>query len=1275
MNPTTEKFGRVSKTYPAPAWAYRPAGLMTDAKPETLYGQGALGVAMDMFTNSAARMGWGTPSLTEGTEYNLVRLSYDYWLLITLYRNHWITRKIVDGPAQDMVRAWPKLTSDIPPDDLTRFDRAIQRTGTKQRMLQALKWGRLFGGAGALIVIDGHEKILDEPLDLDEVKPGSYRGLIPFDRWVGVSPEAGLCSDITRPMDFNLPEMYRVTDVDGHAFRVHSSRILRFCGPEVPRPEYDAQQWWGISVVEPAYEEIRKRDNMSWTIMSLTFRASILGLTIPDLAPLMSGVGASAKIAQDFYTRMNTINEMMSNQGLILMGKDSALHHTAASFPGVSDIYQQFQLDIAGASGYTVSRLFGRTITGLAQTNDADERLYEERIQQDQESDLRPQHDKLFEVIAMSEWGEAPDDLGYTYPSIRVMTEEEKADLAQKSSAVVISAFDGGLINKVQALRELKQTSDVTGIFTNITDKDIEAAQKEMEQAKQMKELMGAAGLVGIGGEGEAGEEPEGGPEGGGEPHGESRGEEAVTEANASPEGMLKRAAKQKAADDLRTPSGETFRDLFEEAMDAAFRESEHPRDEGGKFVTVYHGTSRKNAESILRRGIEPNRKANHEETQRGMTYVTPDFPVAQHFAELYHHDPVIVRARVPEAFFRKMKKDPYLVQPIGANKALPQGYANKGAIPKEFIEGYAEKVPHTTAMRRHSKTGFHHRNYWSAFGKTPTERSKAPGSEEYGKTARAKDAIIAYEYVFQGIPVAVEYPAGVRRVLRNPAGEVVYDRLMQFDYGEIPNTVGRDGDAIDVIVGNDDQASHVYVVDMIDLGPDVEAREDEDKVCIGFSTPEEARAAFLTMYPESFFGGMADFAVEDFCTNWLSETGAASDAQFRESEHPRKASGPEAGQFTKKGSGGGGSSPKSGSGKSGQLVAAPKDREKWPKHIRSLVVPPAWKDVRYNPNPNAVGLMVQGRAANGKVQSLYSKSWKSMKADAKFKRTKELRSKLPAIQKENAADLKSDNPMVRENAAITRLIMHTGMRVGSSEKQLGKVDTFGAVKLEGRHVVTKRGQVMVRFVGKHGKVNTYPISDPAIAKDLLKRAQKVGPRERLFSCKMDGDLYYCSYAGVSDYIKALDGGKFSAKDFRTVTGTTLAIDCVKAMKAPANEKELKAAVKGISTYVSERLNNTPKMAFQDYIDPAVWAKWETAAGAKLTRAYDALDADDGDLPEIHFGNVEAEEALNWRDHVDESEGDDEDQVDGSFEQMSGVVLGGLQVDDLFDEEGEPLPA
>lgn len=435
-------------------------------------------IGFDYFVNMIARMGYGSQSLAEGSSYEMVRLSNNYWLMLTLYRNHWLARRIVDLPAQDMVRAWPKLVTDLEPDDIKKFDRTIDRTYTKRRLRQALKWARLYGGAGALMVIKGHEERLEEPLDLDDVNPGTYLGLIPFDRWAGISPEGAALDDMAHPREWGMPEQYKCVSPDrGESFSVHSSRILRLTGPEIPTPELQAQIYWGISVLELVFEDLRKKDNASWSILQLLFRANVIARVEPEMAGLLSGLGMNQVALQQFNARMEIQNQLLSNNSMMVLGKDADMKSMSYSFGGIGEVYAQFQMDCAGAAEISVSRLFGRTITGLGQTNDGEERLYEEKIAKDQDESLRPALDKLFPVICMSEFGEVPDDLDMHFPSIRVLTEEEKATKAATVATPVLAAFSGGVISQQVALKELRQLADSTGIFSNITDEDIENAE------------------------------------------------------------------------------------------------------------------------------------------------------------------------------------------------------------------------------------------------------------------------------------------------------------------------------------------------------------------------------------------------------------------------------------------------------------------------------------------------------------------------------------------------------------------------------------------------------------------------------------------------------------------------------------------------------------------------------------------------------------------------------------------------------------------------------
>jgi phage-related protein (TIGR01555 family) len=453
-----------------------------DKKPALPAGVQQPSIGLDYFSNMLARMGAGTPSLAEGTEYVMERLSLNYWLMLTLYRNHWLARRIVDLPATDMTRAWPKIISDMEPDDIKQVDRTVRRSYCPRQIRRAIKWARLYGGGGCVMAIKGHEKFLEEPLDLDDVNPQSFMGLIPFDRWVGITPEGRLSEDLKHPQEWGLPEFYKCQAEDtGSSFRIHSSRILRFTGPEVPVPEFQASQYWGISVLELVFETIRKLDNASWSVLQLLFRANLIARIDPALAETLSGLGASSAALARYNAVMQAQNQLLSNQSMLVMGKDADMKSIQYSFGGIGEVLAQFQMDASGAADIPVTRLFGRTITGLGQSNDADERYYEERIAQNQDEDVRPPLDKLYPVICMSEFGEVPDDLDLHFPSIRVLQEEEKAELAEKSSAAILAAFNTQVIGRKTTLKELRSVGDLTGIFTNITDEEIDKAEEEPE--------------------------------------------------------------------------------------------------------------------------------------------------------------------------------------------------------------------------------------------------------------------------------------------------------------------------------------------------------------------------------------------------------------------------------------------------------------------------------------------------------------------------------------------------------------------------------------------------------------------------------------------------------------------------------------------------------------------------------------------------------------------------------------------------------------------------
>jgi len=445
--------------------------------------------ARDAFSNLLARTGFGSTSLENGSEYPLTRFSLQFWSLISLYESSWLARRVVDAPAADMLKTWPRIISDTSPEDLGKVAKAIRKTNTKGVFLEGLTWGRLFGGAGALIVVKGHEHELDQPLDLDNVPLGGYQGLVTFDRWSGIQPSGEVCEDTERPLDVGLPEYYTVTPQGGSGFRVHASRIIRFCGPKMPEPENSVYSGWGISVLAPVLQSMNSYENLSANALSLSFRANLIGMKEDGLSQLLSGASMNQKSAEGFANRMAALNQSMSNQSLIIYGKDGELSNIQYSFSGLSDLIQMFQLQLAGAAEMPPSLLWGRLYGGIGgDSGSGDEKQYEKSIATKAQVFVRPQLEKLLPVICMSELGEVPDDMELDFPSIRVLDESEKAELAKAVVDTVTVALNSGGISKRTYAKELKASSEKTGIFTNITDEFIESLPDTVEDESEMGE-------------------------------------------------------------------------------------------------------------------------------------------------------------------------------------------------------------------------------------------------------------------------------------------------------------------------------------------------------------------------------------------------------------------------------------------------------------------------------------------------------------------------------------------------------------------------------------------------------------------------------------------------------------------------------------------------------------------------------------------------------------------------------------------------------------------
>ena len=448
-------------------------------------------LTLDAFSNPLARLGLGTPDATQFTQYVKQNFTAQYNTLTALYRENWVVKRLIDIVPEDMTKSWYRIKSQLPPDSKHQITRLERKARVREKILDGLKWGRLYGGAVAVIVIDGHDDILDQQLDLDMVMPGSFKGLIVVDRWSGVSPSLEIVEEIDDP-EFGQPKYYTIsTSSFGFGVRVHHSRILRFTGRPLPYIEELAETYWGTSELEHVYSEIVKYDNTSYNIAALVFSANLKVYKMEGFEQLAT---APQSVKKDLYNTLTMMNFMMNSQGMQIVGKDDAFETQQYSFAGLSDIYEMFMLDVSGASEIPVTKLFGRSPAGMNATGESDMANYFDGIEEKQEAYLRPVIERLLPILCMSEFSAVPDDIDFEFEPVRRPSEEEKKTIATQTTASLAEMFNAGIVSQKIVLKELRDSSRSTGMWNNITDEDIERADNDFGLGGELPTTMNVMG-------------------------------------------------------------------------------------------------------------------------------------------------------------------------------------------------------------------------------------------------------------------------------------------------------------------------------------------------------------------------------------------------------------------------------------------------------------------------------------------------------------------------------------------------------------------------------------------------------------------------------------------------------------------------------------------------------------------------------------------------------------------------------------------------------------
>lgn len=436
----------------------------------------------DGFDNFVSRVGLQNNNTLSAGMYTFNLLTRNRIQLEAAYRGSWIVGQVIDTFADDMTRAGVDFTSSDSDEEIKDFQKYIVQRGIWTSLNEMIKWGRLYGGSISVLQIKGQS--LASPLRVDSIQEGQFTGLSVYDRWQ-LNPD--LTQIIEEGPNMGLPKYYYLvttastTTIGPEAvtgqIKIHHSRVIRNVGIKLPFFQAITEMMWGESLLERMWDRLIAFDTATMSTANLIERANNRTIGIENFRQIIASGGPALK---GLMGQFDMMREFQTNEGMTLMDKEDTFATSNYTFAGLADVLIQFGQQISGAAKIPLVILFGQSPAGLNSTGDSDIRTYYDSINSQQNSTLRDPLSVLWSVMWRSKFGQPePEDLGFDFVPLWQMSALDKATIAKSNTETVLGAEQQGVISRPTAMKELRDMSGDTGLFSNISDEEVEEAENE----------------------------------------------------------------------------------------------------------------------------------------------------------------------------------------------------------------------------------------------------------------------------------------------------------------------------------------------------------------------------------------------------------------------------------------------------------------------------------------------------------------------------------------------------------------------------------------------------------------------------------------------------------------------------------------------------------------------------------------------------------------------------------------------------------------------------
>lgn len=412
--------------------------------------------------------------------------------LTSLYHSNWLARRIVETPTKEAL----KRGVEGPDEDAQRAFRAMNTERYAEGAFQRSQYlGDLYGGAGLYL---GYARGSREPTKPAPPPETELAFVDVFTRWDLTvqtryeDPNSG---------KFGLPEIYRVTgNHPRNGLEFHESRFLRSTGlsrtdtvrSAVHRFTRQDEPEWGLSVLQPVYEELQ-RYGTSWAAVAHLLQESSIGVI--KMGGLIEALASEQEDVIKARTRIMSAGKSILSTLFLDADMNESYERVASSFSDIPNLLQTLRHEISGAANQPTTVLFGSSPGGMNATGESDMRQWYDTLEELQGRELHAPLETFFKGLGNTE------DLSFA--PLWSPTELELADVRLRELQGDRQLFDMGVATELdigQARSEGKRPEEELDVAALETRQEEEQAASDAARAalaQQGNAFEGGAAAVG----------------------------------------------------------------------------------------------------------------------------------------------------------------------------------------------------------------------------------------------------------------------------------------------------------------------------------------------------------------------------------------------------------------------------------------------------------------------------------------------------------------------------------------------------------------------------------------------------------------------------------------------------------------------------------------------------------------------------------------------------------------------------------------------------------